>query len=656
LASPAAVPASGGLSQAALSKPAEGNALDASRAGPAARPAAARAAAHDGRGGSVLLLEALRAIGPDTPAHAGRVEESLLSGAGPRKPRVIVEDLNLVFERSPREIIRYLKENNVVVINISGASGSHAIEDDSVWPRLPMPGVQAPAPGGEPRSEGPGDFEQRFGLERRLKAIEAWEAVLGSPEVDVNLVVAAPNHPRRDGGYRTLLDLVGPARKDGGIQYDHVAPFHPQPHTVFPWIDLDSGIPGTALRFLDKVLIVGGTWFRHSGYGPQVRVFTSPRWAGDLGNSFAAPKIAGLLWRLRDQLGLGAAQATRLLQESISRPYRYRRAGETFISRVVRFTRSGFLNRWFSDRHLRRARKALDTAQAVPPDAVDGYTLPDLSRFSIPAETARTGAEALRDLLAREGLPRVLVNRNADDALRVLQRGDFGTLHTIESDRPDLPPEVLESFKVAAARRRAIEERRGTFGEGEAAGRTVYGSVHLSERVGSERFLRDILEGLSERERPTKPAQGFYLSGGAVTFVMKPSALAKATFLGGDSFLKNDWEPVGIRRLPEVIMTALARIASGMGEADQLQALLAMPADARREALRRALDSDIFQIDYVEAQIRRPSVDDIDHIVIKSDVQDWPPGYLPDPRAGGHAQALKEVRDLAKRRGIPVSP
>ena len=70
----------------------------------------------------------------------------------------------------------------------------------------------------------------------------------------------------------------------------------------------------------------------------------------------------------------------------------------------------------------------------------------------------------------------------------------------------------------------------------------------------------------------------------------------------------------------------------------------------------RSLDSDIFQIDYVEAQIRRPSVDDIDHIVIKSDVQDWPPGYLPDPRAGGHAQALKEVRDLAKRRGIPVSP
>ncbi|HAM36982.1 MAG TPA: hypothetical protein DEB40_07115 [Elusimicrobia bacterium] len=302
-----------------------------------------------------------------------------------------------------------------------------------------------------------------------------------------------------------------------------------------------------------------------------------------------------------------------------------------------------------------RPRAALAPA-AVHVELGRDYEFPDLSQFAISVELAKAGVEALRDLFARDGLPRILVNRNADDAVRVLERGYFGTLHTLTADRPDLPPEILEQLQAAVALRRSYEEWHGTYGEGPAAGRTVYGSVRFGDRVGSERFMEDVIQGMRSRvPRSTKPAQGFYLSGGAVTFVMKPAALMNATFLGGDSFMKKiARKPGGIRHLPEVTMTALARIASGQGEEAALRSILRMPAEARREALRRVLASDIFQIDYVEAQIRNPSADDIDCIVIKNDVQDWPAGYLPDPRAGGHAQALEKVRELAKRRGIPL--
>ncbi|MEK7234163.1 MAG: hypothetical protein AAB268_10135 [Elusimicrobiota bacterium] len=299
-----------------------------------------------------------------------------------------------------------------------------------------------------------------------------------------------------------------------------------------------------------------------------------------------------------------------------------------------------------------RARGAL--SDEAPPVSVDGYALPDLQRYSISPKQAAAGVKALRKIFAGEGPARILVNRNADDALRVLTGGDFPTIHTIRRDRPDLPPETRETFDAVAARRRGIERRLGTFGEGRSAGRTVYGSVHLGDRVGPERFLQEIIQGMGKRARRTKQTQGFYLAGGAVTFVMKPAALEKATFLPGDSFLKLGAKITGAAHLAEVAMAALARIASGHAEDSELRKILGMPLKARREALWRALTSDIFQIDYIEAQLRRPTIDDVDHILTKKEVVDWPWGYLPDPRAGSHAAALKKVRELAERRGIPI--
>ncbi len=287
----------------------------------------------------VLMLEALNAIGGGTD-HAAKVEESLKGAAGREAPEILIRDLDFIFARSPGEIIAFLKENNVSVINISAAAGSFAAQGPSQWdPDRPAPAKDANGL----------DQEQRDGLKKRMKAIERWKAVLENPELDVNLVVAAPNHPSSDGSYVHPTDVASTLRQDGGIQYDHLAPFHSQPDTVFPSLSLDAPIAGRAEKIRDRVVVVGGTGFSKGGFGEAVGIFTSPRIGGQRGNSFAAPKIAGLLWRLREEFGLGAAEGMKTLLEKASRPYHYVRGGRKYEARKIPFTRFGILNRRLSD-------------------------------------------------------------------------------------------------------------------------------------------------------------------------------------------------------------------------------------------------------------------------------------------------------------------
>ncbi|MFA6003162.1 MAG: hypothetical protein WC881_03755 [Elusimicrobiota bacterium] len=281
----------------------------------------------------VLLLEALGAIG--NTGHEGLVKKSLLSMMDGRKPEVLIQDLNLIFEQSPEAVTSFLKANDIGVINISAAMGTSA-KQQSRWRDLP-----APAPEDDP--------ELKRGLELRDQAIKQWSAILSDPELDINLVVAAPNTPSRDGSYIKPFDIADRAPK-----YDHLAPFHPSEGTPFPSLDLDAEIPGAGQRYSDKVAIVGGIRTKWSGYGPAVRMFTSPYWHGDRGNSFAAPKIAGLLWRLRTELSLSAAEASRLLFEQLSQPYRYIRDGQEYSARKIILSPWKWLNRILSDRLLRR--------------------------------------------------------------------------------------------------------------------------------------------------------------------------------------------------------------------------------------------------------------------------------------------------------------
>ena len=224
------------------------------------------------------------------------------------------------------------------------------------------------------------------------------------------------------------------------------------------------------------------------------------------------------------------------------------------------------------------------------------------------------GARTLNDVTTSLR-PHVVVNRPIHDAIQALEDG--GRFRTAF----DIPDGAENAWRDPAyiAERRRYEQELGMHGEGEDAGRTVYGSLHLGDGGAA---------GLAGA-----PASIY----GAVAFELRPEVLARSTFTSFDSLHHvYDHSAVGgVEQLGEIIAPFVR-----LGD---------VPAKGLHQALTGALRrSNLTRWEYIEAQVRGAGVEDAARIVIEPRTR--------QSRADDVAQwkALRRVVELAEQRGIPV--
>lgn len=248
---------------------------------------------------------------------------------------------------------------------------------------------------------------------------------------------------------------------------------------------------------------------------------------------------------------------------------------------------------------------------------------------------------------ALDGLePVVVVNRRTDTAIRQVDGTADRPFPTIHSSRSSDP--------VTLARRlvRGVNERiRGTHGEGDDAGRTVYGSVRFVPHA-------DVLDGADAvvaalRAQGGDPGVRAY---GPVSFVTDPARVGgRTTFASDDSGATGAWVH-GREQLPKVVTERLHR-SRGSGTGPDPDELLRMPRQAARDAVRGwLLSDDLARSDgYIEAQVRRLAPEDVLATVIderdSTSVERRPLIDPGTPPSDDQRSALEQHLD---RLGVPV--
>lgn len=281
--------------------------------------------------------------------------------------------------------------------------------------------------------------------------------------------------------------------------------------------------------------------------------------------------------------------------------------------------------------------------QPRPPDVEQARTT-----FSPSAYTAKQKkwAGIVAEALEQLGGARVMIKRPAEDALALLTNG--GRLSTIFDLKN--PSEEVQGYLTG---RLAHEQRLGTHGVGAQAGQTVYGSVEFAARRSPELFDDAILKA-AKAQKPLPRSElntGFPLTHDAITLVMKPTVNANATFLPGDSYIATAHPPRAAEHLAYVVLDNILEQGDMYFTAERgSDVMFELPRDQAVDAVKTYLTSGAVNRNYLEAQLRAPTVEDVAYIVIRND-----PQASPVAADGRTLEAmLGEIRSRAAERGIKI--
>lgn len=281
--------------------------------------------------------------------------------------------------------------------------------------------------------------------------------------------------------------------------------------------------------------------------------------------------------------------------------------------------------------------------RARPPDVEAARNAFDPSIYSA---TQKKWAGLIAEAMKQLGGPRVMVNRPAESALRLLQNGGrFTTIFDRKKTNADVDA-YLETRLVH-------EQRLNTHGVGEQAGKTVYGSVEFSQTRSAAPHEDAILKSVKKGVTPKRPHlnTGIALTDGAVTFVMKQQANEQSTYLPGDTYI--DWAtpPRALEHLAyavlENMLTQGDTYFDGLNGSD---ALFELPREQAIAGIKQYLTSEALQRDYLEAQVRAPTLDDVGYVVLRDDPNSNRPTY--DGRTID--EVLADVKRAAEARGITI--
>ncbi len=282
-------------------------------------------------------------------------------------------------------------------------------------------------------------------------------------------------------------------------------------------------------------------------------------------------------------------------------------------------------------------------------EAFDRFEPEQYEHLGVSLSEVQQGAALVQDAIADLGEPRIYVNRSLSDAAKLLQEGgEFSTIYDAVKDG-SLPPEAREEVEAYLIGRTHKEKRLGTLGVGSLEGKTVYGSLGFSKQLSCESWDDGLLSA------PGTPAPqhlnaGIALTGGAVTFVLKPEVNRRATFLPSDTYDTHRELPVAREHLPYAVW---ANIGSKgdiyFTENDGSMAILKLPRDQSVKAVERYLTSDAINRGYMEAQVRGACLDDVERIVLRHEYA----SVGVEPRFRSIEEGLAEVMRLAREKGIP---
>lgn len=202
---------------------------------------------------------------------------------------------------------------------------------------------------------------------------------------------------------------------------------------------------------------------------------------------------------------------------------------------------------------------------------------------------------------AVDGLtPVVVINRRIDTALQNV--GDdaatpFSTIHT--------SPAQDAVTAVRRTSRAVIERARGTHGEGDDAGRTVFGSVRFVAADDAAAGADAVLTALQAQGDPGVRAYG------PVSLVANPQQVNQRTTIASDDTGATLARVRELDELPHVIAERLKRSNGTSGST--VKELLTLPPASAQQAVRNWLLSDALakSDSYIEAQIRRVAPNDL---------------------------------------------
>lgn len=283
----------------------------------------------------------------------------------------------------------------------------------------------------------------------------------------------------------------------------------------------------------------------------------------------------------------------------------------------------------------------------------DSFSWSNYDGIGVRKTELKKGARLVERALEELGGPRIFVNRSLSSALKLLrQGGEFSTIHDKVKD-PALPAEQRAEIEAYLEGRKHYEQALGTYGVGPLEGRTVYGSLGFSERLGPELWEDGVLEAArgGTEASDTHWNSGIALTGGAVTFVLKAEENERATFLPSDTYDTHGERPVAREHLPQAIWANIgSKGDSYFSSMKGSQVLLQLPAEQAVHGIKRFITSDAINRGYMEAQVRGATLDDVERIVVRRDNASV--GSQTD--VGTFEDALEEIKALARKRGLPV--
>jgi hypothetical protein len=316
---------------------------------------------------------------------------------------------------------------------------------------------------------------------------------------------------------------------------------------------------------------------------------------------------------------------------------------------------------------------ALDTrrsalAEGIDPDvrpadvAAIAAVRPPVWRGTLSAKEAEHAQSLVREALKDLDV-RVHTNVQSSYAATALRRGGrLGNLYDlVEVPVAERPP-LVASLEHAVSLRATAELTHGFYG----TGTTVYGTVHFSDVTHTPQI--DHRKTLRYRGRELDVGAMRY---GDASIVLGERAVRNATFLPADTGQLAGRRPLRAKEhLADVVFEWLvdnfqlgtpqeaARTTSTVFGGDRspraiardFRAILAMPRPKAVAAIREHLTSAAINDNYIEAQVRIATVDDIRAIhLVEVD-----PSYIPPEERARFQAALDALRNEAKARSIPL--
>lgn len=224
-----------------------------------------------------------------------------------------------------------------------------------------------------------------------------------------------------------------------------------------------------------------------------------------------------------------------------------------------------------------------------------------ITAASPPPPPPRVRLDAITRAAVADLEPIVVVNRRLDAALDQVDGASSEPFPTIHTDpRTDVRTQLRRIY-------RSVNERvRGTHGDGESAGHTVYGSLRFVPVADAREGADAVVAALRRQGDVGIRAYG------PVSFVLSPDVMrARASFAADDTGVST----AKVHAPDDVAQVVADRIErdSPSGSAPRVDELLAMPASAARDAVRGWLLTDEIgrSTYYMEAQVRRMAPHDV---------------------------------------------